>query len=320
MLAWQHIRFGEWWRLDRNALDRHISDTLAWYLRYCDLLDLDADSGSTRSPLVLPNRYDSGSDLPGSELQPETAEGLFRECLNIITRTGPRIHEVHNYIYSRWFRRSDPIECLSEIKDALVSKLNVKASWLQDARITFVPDGFPANIDLAMFPPLPPWVRPELWVAKDAVVFSKIDPGVAARLLVAIAHEGVGHLLQYYSCVSGATDGCVLDSELMEGWGVAAENFAHHLGEVEGEVADMYRVKRILPLVSKMHPDIWNEKYRPALEAQFPEFLTSPEFSVYRVGVGTHARGLLRILELTEKHSDRALWTQPAYSPWIRSF
>lgn len=320
VLAWQHIRFGEWWRLNRNALDRRISDTLEWYLKYCNILDPDLNGDSILDPQVFAHSYVPENAPSGIELQSETVEGLFRECLKIITRAGPKIQEIHNYIYSRWFQGGDPIECLSEIRHALVEKLNVRTPWLQDARIAFVPDGFPSDIDLAMFPPLPPWVRPELWVSKDAVEFSKIDPGLAARLLVAVAHEGVGHLLQYYSCVSGATDGRILDSELMEGWGVAAEKLAHNLGEAEGEVADMYKVKRILPLMAKTYPDIWNDRYRPALEMQFPKFLTSPEFSVYRAGVGTHARGLLRILKLTETHSNRVPWMNPSYSPWIRAF
>lgn len=316
--AWQHLRFGEWWRLDHGELKGKARDVLTWYRRYCKLSGRDMESCSSMEPHVLPSGYSATHYSSIGYLRSDYAKELFGDCLRIIARIGPDINEIYEEVAFRWFQRSDPIDSLTAVKDALVSSLNVNVSVLTSARIAPVPEGFPAGVDLAMFPPLPPWMRPELWVARDVIKLSRTDPGVASRLLVAIAHEGLGHLLQYHSCVIGAIDQCLLDSELMEGWGVAAEMIVHRLGEAEGAIADMYKVKRILPLLASTHPDLWHNRYRPVLEEQFPKFLISPEFEVYRIGIGTHGRGLLRALEIGARYSDGLPWMLPSSSPWIK--
>ncbi|WP_157000436.1 hypothetical protein [Leucobacter komagatae] len=170
------------------------------------------------------------------------------------------------------------------------------------------------DVDQAMFLPLPLTEPATVLFSERFRQLTYTDPGARARILLAIAHEIVGHAHDYAVVSEVRLDSRKLDRSAMEGWGIFAERRLEALGSEEGALADLYQVKRLLPLIRGTMDDARWGTVRRRIEAVWPGFFSDPATLILRRTTGTHARGFARVLhEVHTEGESAARQTMPIW-------
>ncbi|HEY8914070.1 hypothetical protein [Lacisediminihabitans sp.] len=217
-------------------------------------------------------------------------------------------------------------EAVAEISIAIARAL-ADTSGVQGAdsftsAIIEAPKALEPLIDMAMFMPTPLGTPRVILISKRFSNLANNDSFAASRLLLAVSHELWGHAEQFHQIQLSPTQvsDAVLDRELLEGWAIHREALLALLGNDERTLSDLYRAKRVLPLIRRaVSPSDWDTIQRQ-VEAVWPHFFSSRDTAVLRRTIGAHARGLIRVERLLRPGSridGVRLGTEEVLSPWI---
>lgn len=269
--------------------------------------------------------------------QPEFAHGLPRDMRTARAKTGGRRMLGHSqdgveFVISL-FRGAAAVAGgnLGQLSMRILRKWNVddpfEGGFLQataerlhngpvQISLGRMPSALEQDIDQAMFLPLPPPTEPAIILFSERFrQLTYTDPSARARILLAITHEIAGHAHDY-AVVSGLRlESRKLDRSVMEGWGIFAERRLETLGSEEGALANLYQVKRLLPVIhGPMDGTRWSS-VRRQIEAAWPGFFSDPATLVLRRTTGAHARGLVRVLHEVSARGESA--ARQALPIWV---
>lgn len=191
-----------------------------------------------------------------------------------------------------------------------------------DWRVLPAPSALEPLIDMAMFMPTPPQTDRVVLLSTRFTRLASIDKQRASRLPLAVAHELYGHAAQFDQLQRAGvtTRASSLDREMLEGRAILAERGLRSLGEDERRLHQLYRAKRLLPLVRHAAPQLWNQRVEQ-IEKAWPCFFSLPATEVFRHSLGSHSRGLARAERLVAAHSTSGLamhrLNAQLVSPWV---
>lgn len=309
------LTFGEWWlfpellvRDYRVATDEeraHISNCVRAYDEVASSLGSRAandaraileelEFGSYLQDRPLPQVPRTTRTCP---LSPDEIAHTIEQFRQVADATSADLEGLGRRLKAKWFENHPSV---NRAVRRIAESLGISFGFA----VLPVPIRLKQAVDFAMFPPLPPDCPPVMLLSRSHSNPSRVDPFSAARLLLAVAHEIAGHANDYQAVLAcrdrDAT--LILDRELLEGWGITAEARLSALGRDEHSLHQLYRIKRLLPLVPvSMPPDEWAE-VRRTLDAAWPGFFESSATAVLRRTTGVHARGLIRVDRLIRIH------------------